>query len=106
MKSQNRVRVEFVANVDAHACVLTKVLGEPQIERRGDKLFTSWVFEYPQGQRHWVVSIESELPVVNDGGCNQHEMLTWDIYGETEDREILQDLCRYLTGADVYNDAE
>lgn len=101
------VRVEFVAKFDAHVCELTKVLGDPQVQPRGDKLFTSWVFEYPQGQRHWVVAHESELPVFKDGGCNQHEMLTWDIYGETEDLEVIQNLCSYLTdGDDLFIDGE
>jgi hypothetical protein len=101
------VRVEFVAKLDAHVCELTKVLGDPKVQSRGDKLFTSWVFEYPQGQRHWLVCHESELPVLKDGGCGQHELLTWDIYGETEDLEVIQDLGSYLiSGRDFYVDAD
>ena len=73
---QHGIGVEFVAKLDAHVCELTKVLGDPQVQPRGDKLFTGWVFEYPQGQRHWVVSHESELPIFKDGGCNQYEVLT------------------------------
>jgi len=104
---QHGVGVEFVAKLDAHVCELARVLGDPQVKPRGDKLFTSWVFEYPQGQRHWVVSHESELPVFKDGGCNQHEVLTWDIYGETEDLEVIQDLCSYLIdGRDFYVDGK
>ena len=104
---QHHIRVEFVAKLDATVCELTKVLGEPQVQPRGDKLFTSWVFEYPQGTRHWVVAHESELPVCENGGCNQHEILTWDIYGETEDLEVIQGLCSYLTdGDDFYLDED
>ncbi|MCA9231912.1 MAG: hypothetical protein KDA57_14785 [Planctomycetales bacterium] len=101
------IRVEFVAKLDAHVCELADLLGEPQVKARGEKLVTGWAFEYPQGKRHWIVSHESELPVFKDGGCTQHEMLTWQIFGETEDLETIRDLCSYLTdGGALYIDGE
>ncbi len=104
---QHGIGVEFVAKLDAHVCELAKVLGDPQVKPHGDKLLTGWAFEYPHGRRHWIVSHESEQPVFKDGGCNQHEVLTWDIYGETEDLEVIQGLCSYLIdGRDFYVDGE
>lgn len=104
---QDGIGVEFVAKIDAHVCELVKVLGDPQVRPRGDKLLTGWAFEYPQGQRHWMVSHESEQPVFVNGGCNQHEVLTWNIYGETDESKVINDLGSYLFGGnDFYDDGE
>jgi hypothetical protein len=92
------IYLTHVIGLDAHACALIKVLGEPEVKLRGDKVITGWAFEYPPGDRHWAVVHESEHPVVEDGKCVKHEILRWIVSGETDEYALWEDVAKYLLG--------
>lgn len=96
MKKRNRIEVCLVSKLDARVCDLAAVLGEPELQRCGDYYRTSWTFEHPHGERHWILLHLSTEPVSEGRFCRKHEMLTWNIYGETDEHTVLCELVRYV----------